>query len=204
MTIWLLAVPRKLIGLKRKGRPGQPTDDEPLRELEVKKLMLVGTEKAVIQQMEQLAQVRGDESRRSHTRMPSASAWAGSLAHFDGRPLPCRKPSLPCLQQAPEVENDFDVPEAVGELNVWEDPVFQEKLQRRIGKAPIIVLQPPRPGKRCLVLDIDYTLFDLGTPGEHAGEKARPYLHEFLESAYESYDLVVWSATSMKWVEGKV
>ena len=37
----------------------------------------------------------------------------------------------------------------------------QEKLRRRIASVDVKVLHPPRPGKKCLVLDIDYTLFDL-------------------------------------------
>lgn len=37
----------------------------------------------------------------------------------------------------------------------------QEKLARRIRSVEVKVLTPPRPGKKCLVLDIDYTLFDL-------------------------------------------
>ena len=42
----------------------------------------------------------------------------------------------------------------------WE-PATQEKLRRRIASVEVKVLNPPRPGKKCLVLDIDYTLFDL-------------------------------------------
>ena len=38
---------------------------------------------------------------------------------------------------------------------------MQEKLRRRIASVDIKVIHPPRPGKKCLVLDIDYTLFDL-------------------------------------------
>jgi ubiquitin-like domain-containing CTD phosphatase 1 len=56
-------------------------------------------------------------------------------------------------------------------------------------------------GKKCLVLDIDYTLFDLNSSAEHPDELARPYLHEFLTACYEFYDIIIWSATNMKWVE---
>lgn len=54
------------------------------------------------------------------------------------------------------------------------------------------------------MLDIDYTLFDLGSAAERPEELGRPYLHHFLASAYKHYDLVIWSATSMKWVEVKM
>jgi hypothetical protein len=40
----------------------------------------------------------------------------------------------------------------------------QEKLRRRIASVEIKVINPPRPGKKCLVLDIDYTIFDLVRP----------------------------------------
>lgn len=52
----------------------------------------------------------------------------------------------------------------------------QEKLARRISSVEVKVLSPPRPGKKCLVLDIDYTLFDLGSVAERPEELARPFL----------------------------
>ena len=42
-----------------------------------------------------------------------------------------------------------------------------------------------RPGKKLLVLDIDYTLFDHRSTAETGYELMRPFLHEFLTAAYQ-------------------
>ena len=80
----------------------------------------------------------------------------------------------------------------------------QEKLRNRIEKYHVEPLNPPRDGKKLLVLDIDYTLFDHRSTAERPEELMRPYLHEFLASAYEHYDIAIWSATGMKWIEVKM
>ena len=78
------------------------------------------------------------------------------------------------------------------------------KLERRIQTYQGKILNEPRPGKKLLVLDIDYTLFDHRSAAETGAELMRPYLHEFLTTVYEHYDIGIWSATSMKWIESKM
>lgn len=46
------------------------------------------------------------------------------------------------------------------------------------------MINEPRLGKKLLVLDIDYTLFDHRSAAETGNELMRPFLHEFLTSAY--------------------
>ena len=41
--------------------------------------------------------------------------------------------------------------------------VLQERLRKRIESAKIKVLNSPRQGKKVVVLDIDYTIFDLNS-----------------------------------------
>ncbi|XP_056118237.1 ubiquitin-like domain-containing CTD phosphatase 1 isoform X3 [Rhinichthys klamathensis goyatoka] len=101
-----------------------------------------------------------------------------------------------------DVVNDFDIEEEVTEVENREENLA--KIARRVKDYKVDELNPPRPGKRLLVLDIDYTLFDHKSCAETGQELMRPYLHEFLTSAYEDYDIVIWSATSMKWIDAKM
>lgn len=82
------------------------------------------------------------------------------------------------------------------------------KIRRRIKEYKFEILNSPREGKKLrkklLVLDLDYTLFDHRSSAETGVELMRPYLHEFLRSAYEHYDIIIWSATSMKWIIEKM
>ncbi|KAG8438774.1 hypothetical protein GDO86_005100 [Hymenochirus boettgeri] len=101
-----------------------------------------------------------------------------------------------------DVVNDFDIEEDVVEVENREENLA--KISRRVKDYKIEILNPPREGKKLLVLDVDYTLFDHRSCAETGHELMRPYLHEFLTSAYEDYDIVIWSATSMKWIEAKM
>lgn len=101
-----------------------------------------------------------------------------------------------------EVINDFDIDE--DEILIENRDEYLAKINRRVKEYKFNVLSEPRPGKKLLVLDVDYTLFDHRSVAEKGIELMRPYLHEFLTSCYEHFDIVIWSATSMKWVEAKM
>lgn len=103
-----------------------------------------------------------------------------------------------------EVINDFDIPDQ-SELPYADREEYQTRIDKRVQDSRVVKqLCDPRPGKKLLVLDIDYTLFDHRSTAENPTQLMRPYLHEFLTSAYEDYDIAIWSATSFKWIEVKM
>ncbi|GMY05116.1 ubiquitin-like domain-containing CTD phosphatase [Fagus crenata] len=106
---------------------------------------------------------------------------------------------------APEVVDDFELGnEEVVDVQIKDKDVNKKKLRKRIDQYKIDLKNPCREGKKLLVLDIDYTLFDHRSTAENPLELMRPYLHEFLTAAYAEYDIMIWSATSIKWVEIKM
>lgn len=115
------------------------------------------------------------------------------------------KPVQPDLSEGQEEEQQdatwIDDPDAIP-LDKREE--VRTKLERRVKTYQGKIFNEPRPGKKLLVLDIDYTLFDHRSPAETGAELMRPYLHEFLTTVYEHYDIGIWSATSMKWIESKM
>jgi len=102
----------------------------------------------------------------------------------------------------PEVVNDLDVGEE--EVAIQDRELNLEKIEKRVREYEVKVLQESREGKKLLVLDIDYTLFDHRSVAEAGWELMRPFLHEFLEAAYQHYDICIWSATNMRWIEEKM
>lgn len=102
----------------------------------------------------------------------------------------------------PEVVNDFDIEEE--EVAIENKEEFLMKIEKRVREYEVKVLNPCRDGKKLLVLDIDYTLFDHKSVAESGRELMRPFLHEFLETAYEHYDICIWSATNMLWIDEKM
>lgn len=105
-------------------------------------------------------------------------------------------------ENVPDVINDLDIEEE--EVEIEKAEVNLRKIQIRIDRYVITELNPLREGKKLLVLDIDYTLFDHKSVAESGAELMRPYLHEFLTRAYKNYDIVIWSATSMRWINEKM
>ncbi|PXF46614.1 Ubiquitin-like domain-containing CTD phosphatase 1 [Gracilariopsis chorda] len=95
---------------------------------------------------------------------------------------------------------DFDVPDDHHKLRI----LYKNRLERRIDSTEFRIINPPRPGKRLLVLDLDYTLFDSKGIAATVADLGRPGLHAFLASVYPSYDIVVWSQTSWRWLEAKL
>ncbi|KAG2244953.1 hypothetical protein Bca52824_093223 [Brassica carinata] len=89
-------------------------------------------------------------------------------------------------------------------VDVKDKELNKQKLRRRINQYKIKLVNPCRKGKKLLILDIDYTLFDHRSTAENPLQLIRPYRHEFLTAAYAEYDVIIWSATSMKWIELKM
>lgn len=104
--------------------------------------------------------------------------------------------------ECPEVVDDFDIEEDI--IEVQNRKEYLDKIEKRISTYDLKILNPIRPNKKLLVLDIDYTLFDHKSVGETGNDLMRPYLHEFLTKAYVHYEIVIWSATSMKWITAKM
>lgn len=119
--------------------------------------------------------------------------------------LNAAKPVQPDLSEGQEEEQqDTTWIEDPDQVPLEKREEVRIKLERRIQTYQGKILNEPRPGKKLLVLDIDYTLFDHRSPAETGAELMRPYLHEFLTTVYEHYDIGIWSATSMKWIESKM
>jgi ubiquitin-like domain-containing CTD phosphatase 1 len=86
-------------------------------------------------------------------------------------------------EERPDVNNDLDIPDDDNEP-LENREIYLNKVVRRVKEYNVNILNAPREGKKLLVLDIDYTLFDHRSPAESGAELMRPFLHEFLTAAY--------------------
>jgi len=84
------------------------------------------------------------------------------------------------------------------------DPEHRRKLDKYRASIEITFINPLRAGKRLLVLDLDYTLFDMKTASDDFTRLKRPYTHRFLAALYPHFELIIWSQTSWRWLEMKL
>lgn len=110
----------------------------------------------------------------------------------------------------PDVVNDLDLQidaSSAEAKSMAHDKRNIRKILEAAKNLNISIMYPLRPGKKLLVLDLDYTLLDtkpLTSGMLPADECARPGLHEFLELAYVHYDICIWSQTKWTWLEAKL
>jgi ubiquitin-like domain-containing CTD phosphatase 1 len=109
--------------------------------------------------------------------------------------------------ETPSVFNDFDLDYMPSDDELGELEARKRKLSEMAARTEIRLINPLRPGKKLLVLDLDYTLFDFKSRKNittSLQEITRPGLEDFMVSCYEDYDFAVWSQTSWTWLEVKL
>ncbi|SCV68280.1 BQ2448_401 [Microbotryum intermedium] len=93
-------------------------------------------------------------------------------------------------------EQELDIDYNSDEYKAAQNVRNMRKLKQAIAALTIDEMNPPRAGKKLLVLDLDYCILDT--------DFARPYLHQFLGAISPFYDIVIWSQTSWRWLETKL
>eukprot|EP01118_Nematostelium_gracile_P005202 TRINITY_DN162_c0_g2_i2.p1 TRINITY_DN162_c0_g2~~TRINITY_DN162_c0_g2_i2.p1 ORF type:complete len:192 (-),score=58.96 TRINITY_DN162_c0_g2_i2:33-608(-) len=89
-----------------------------------------------------------------------------------------------------DVLNDFDIDYFMNPEEAKNSLENQKNLEK-IGKEnEIIFMNAPRPGRKLLVLDLDYTIFDMKTETDDWSVLKRPHLDDFMTKVYPKYDVV--------------
>jgi len=134
----------------------------------------------------------------------------------------------------PDVVDDFDLDFNAGSQEWLAHVATGQNLKRFTESTAVNIIHEPRKGKPLMVLDLDHTLLDFSRKSIEQASTAdriaevnsdanmsaavagtnttqdtiermkRPFMDEFLAKAYQSYDLVVWSQTSWRWLETKL
>lgn len=81
---------------------------------------------------------------------------------------------------------------------------YMKTIHRICEEKLVSLLNPPRYGKKLLVLDIDQTVYDHATRCNDKKRLVRPYLHQLLVTAYVNYDIAFWSATEKEVIYDKL
>eukprot|EP01057_Protomagalhaensia_wolfi_P002582 Protomagalhaensia_wolfi_Nauph_80__2581@NODE_272_length_2967_cov_129_396175_g203_i0_p2_GENE_NODE_272_length_2967_cov_129_396175_g203_i0NODE_272_length_2967_cov_129_396175_g203_i0_p2_ORF_typecomplete_len375_score51_44NIF/PF03031_18/8_1e24ubiquitin/PF00240_23/0_00075Blt1/PF12754_7/0_0029Blt1/PF12754_7/2_1e03UN_NPL4/PF11543_8/0_16UN_NPL4/PF11543_8/4_2e03UN_NPL4/PF11543_8/1_1e04DUF4941/PF16299_5/2_1e03DUF4941/PF16299_5/0_3_NODE_272_length_2967_cov_129_396175_g203_i04451569 len=113
---------------------------------------------------------------------------------------------LPAEVEASRLYSEFNREAAIKLLpKILQIEGNQTSLLSAIATTSITLIRNPRPNKKLLVLDIDYTIYDCkgASHGYPIEVLKRPYLHQFLELINPYYDLVIWSQTRWQWLEAK-
>lgn len=92
--------------------------------------------------------------------------------------------------------DDFDLPDTqydnITSKLLLQNHKIQHKLQKAITAAEINFINPSRPNKKLLVLDIDYTIFDMKATTYDVNKLKRPYTDYMLTTLYQYYDICFW------------
>lgn len=96
--------------------------------------------------------------------------------------------------------NDLDIDYSLASSSAftpWTDLDNLKALQRVTNETQINIINDLRPGKKLIVFDLDYTLFDCKSQVSHIDMLARPGLHEMMSVLYPHYEFVIWYTTNL-------
>lgn len=82
--------------------------------------------------------------------------------------------------------------------------IYKQNLLNHVDGIILAPVNPPRQGKKCLVVDIDLTILGnkyINDPLRDPRRSMRPYLHSFFTKTYKYYDIMIWSASEMRRVK---
>eukprot|EP01053_Blabericola_migrator_P001833 Blabericola_migrator_1__1832@NODE_1499_length_4405_cov_78_417012_g480_i1_p3_GENE_NODE_1499_length_4405_cov_78_417012_g480_i1NODE_1499_length_4405_cov_78_417012_g480_i1_p3_ORF_typecomplete_len227_score38_36NIF/PF03031_18/3_7e06ubiquitin/PF00240_23/0_0046UN_NPL4/PF11543_8/0_067Poty_PP/PF08440_10/3_7e02Poty_PP/PF08440_10/0_28Auxin_inducible/PF02519_14/1_9e03Auxin_inducible/PF02519_14/68Auxin_inducible/PF02519_14/5_2Pas_Saposin/PF09016_10/1Pas_Saposin/PF09016_10/1_7e03_NODE_1499_length_4405_cov_78_4 len=141
------------------------------------------------------------EKCQSETRVPGGALLknchfkpiAGADVFLVGTPsaeqLPTEVAAVRVLSNEQLIYDTVEVEKLVHKLLA--DPENVDRLNAMVAATTICMIRAPRPGKKLLVLDIDYTIYDCkgASKGYPIGILKRPFLHQFLEMIHPHFDL---------------
>lgn len=159
--------------------------------------------KKLQKQAEKAEKAKAKEEKKAAKPKKSGGTTNGGADH--AKPKVAKAPKTTAAAAAKTThKKPIDTPETIA-----------VKLERCYLLKPSKLLNPPvDTARKCLVLDIDYTLFDHKwqpqVKAEHRSDLKqmiphfkRPYLHQFLETCNSKYDIFIWSATGMPAIDNK-